>query len=747
MLPGDRDRRRCEPCWADSLRVEGLGQRKVGAVQRGRVLHEPASHQASACSGGYVCSDRGRAIVRAVALGGFRSGGLRTGVWGSDVHGCVSGYVPSSEARSLSERGGWGGLGLTHRTGGACRAESAPSGQLEVCLPPLSFLLLPFSFRTSVLPPRLRTPDASSSRRGKVTEQGASADAVLPRQPLRGANNSAGNNSAGNGKGGLEVTRMFYGCTLRRLFTEALFVVLPSHKMLSSRVVEAVVCIFSLLLIGSNSADTATGSSFNALRLKGGGSVDTLPSGRRALIVPSILAGDFSKLGSEAAECSDLGSEWLHVDICDGLGGHTITLGPQAVESLKRSCPLLLDCHLSVFNDIDYIEPLASAGAGQHHAKISLRLDRNEPISLKQGVYQCTGRLSFQWELLGKTAGKDDTGKGEVEVKRLDIAVKLAQKASRLLPPSLALALRCLTRQVSAPGGCPRPQVWHRNRPQHAAGGGSSSFPGAGTRGLRQLPCSRAGCAHPTLTLTSSQTLSCEQPRLCAVPCDASMGASRAGRAEDGRGGAGQSEGHPPPLPAPPLPSRTLPHRLPSHPTHPCATLAQNPCSLCRRALGQVDGGVNEATARGCAEAGANVLVAGSYILGSDRRADRRAAVEGLRRTLRQYGHQAHGILFAVERAAPLLLKVEPLCAALRPRSLHPAATTALPSRMPARDTCPRPAGPRLRSSRTGCHCTRRPAAAAPRSTSSSPPPTRPAPVTSLAVSASLLGQCQGRTR
>lgn len=52
---------------------------------------------------------------------------------------------------------------------------------------------------------------------------------------------------------------MFYGCTLRRLFTEALFVVLPSHKMLSSRVVEAVVCIFSLLLIGSNSADTATG--------------------------------------------------------------------------------------------------------------------------------------------------------------------------------------------------------------------------------------------------------------------------------------------------------------------------------------------------------------------------------------------------------------------------------------------------------------------------------------------------------
>ena len=31
----------------------------------------------------------------------------------------------------------------------------------------------------------------------------------------------------------------------------------------------------------------------------------------------------------EAAECAELGAEWLHVDICDGIGGHTITLGPE----------------------------------------------------------------------------------------------------------------------------------------------------------------------------------------------------------------------------------------------------------------------------------------------------------------------------------------------------------------------------------------------------------------------------------
>lgn len=250
--------------------------------------------------------------------------------------------------------------------------------------------------------------------------------------------------------------------------------------------------------------------------------MDTLPSGRRALIVPSILAGDFSKLGSEAAECSDLGSEWLHVDICDGLGGHTITLGPQAVESLKRSCPLLLDCHLSVFNDIDYIEPLASAGAG---------------------------RLSFQWELLGKTAGKDDTGKGEVEVKRLDIAVKLAQKVA-------ALGLKC-----------------------GIAIGRSTPLEGEVAAFLEQGLVDYVNCL-------------AVEPGLGGQKMDVAVLDK----------------------------VKAIRHRFPLLP------------------FLVVDGGVNEATARGCAEAGANVLVAGSYILGSDRRADRRAAVEGLRRTLRQYG-------------------------------------------------------------------------------------------------------------
>lgn len=42
----------------------------------------------------------------------------------------------------------------------------------------------------------------------------------------------------------------------------------------------------------------------------------------------------------------------------------------------------------------------------------------------------------------------------------------------------------------------------------------------------------------------------------------------------------------------------------------------------------QVDGGINAQTAKICREAGANILVAGSYIFGAD---DRRAAIDSLR--------------------------------------------------------------------------------------------------------------------